>query len=320
MYEGAPELSRQDRFWDIIERHKVNILYTAPTAIRAFIRGATSSRTPRSLEPAPARHRRRADQPRSLDVVSTRHRQRALPDRRYLVADRDRRDHDHAAARRDPDQARLRDAAAPRHRRRDRRQAGQPRRGQRGGFLVISSPGRRCCARIYGDPERYQAELLERRWRRNCYFTGDGARRDEDGYFWIMGRVDDVINVAGHRLGTMEVESALVEPSAGRRGGGGRAAATSSRARRSSAFVTLQAGSAAEHRSCKNELQAHVAKEIGASHARTRSASPTRCRRRARQDHAPAAARDRATGSVKGDMTTLEDFSVMARLREDEEE
>ena len=79
---------------------------------------------------------------------------------------------------------------------------------EKGGFLVITRPWPSMLRGIYGDEQRYR----EQYWSDipNCYFTGDGARRDEDGYFWLMGRVDDVINVSGHRLGTMEVESALV--------------------------------------------------------------------------------------------------------------
>ncbi len=92
MYEGAPNFPEPDRFWRIIEKSPVNIFYTAPTAIRAFIKwGDEWPNEARSVEPAPARHRRRADQSRSLDVVPRGHRQRALPDRRHLVADRDRR-------------------------------------------------------------------------------------------------------------------------------------------------------------------------------------------------------------------------------------
>ena len=109
---------------------------------------------------------------------------------------------------------------------------GKPVPAGAGGYLVIKKPWPSMLRTVYGDPDRY----VEQYWKRfpGIYFTGDGARRDEDGYFWIMGRVDDVINVAGHRLGTMEVESALVSHPQGRGGGGGRAARTSSRARRSS--------------------------------------------------------------------------------------
>ena len=116
MYEGAPNFPEPDRFWSIIDRHKVNVFYTAPTAIRAFMQwGEQWPRQASPEEPAPARHGRRADQSRSLDVVSRSHRPRPLPHRGHLVADRNRHDHDHAAAGRDADQARLGDAAVPRH-------------------------------------------------------------------------------------------------------------------------------------------------------------------------------------------------------------
>jgi acetyl-CoA synthetase len=116
------------------------------------------------------------------------------------VADRDRRDHDLAAARRDADQARLGDQAAARHRGRHRRQDGTSCGPNQGGFLVIKRPWPSMLRTIFGDHERFEQTYFGEI--PGVYFAGDGARRDADGYFWIMGRVDDVINVAGHRLGT----------------------------------------------------------------------------------------------------------------------
>ena len=111
MYEGAPDCPQKDRFWEIIERYGVTIFYTAPTAIRAFMRWGTEWPRRRDLSSAAAaRLGRRADQPRSVGLVSPAHRRRALPDRRHVVADRDRADHDHAAARHHADEAGLRDA------------------------------------------------------------------------------------------------------------------------------------------------------------------------------------------------------------------
>ena len=111
MYEGAPDWPQRDRFWEIIERYGVTIFYTAPTAIRAFMRwGTRVAGAPRSLEPAAARIGRRADQSGSLDLVPPLHRRRALSGRRHLVADRNRRDHDHAAPGHHEDQARFGDA------------------------------------------------------------------------------------------------------------------------------------------------------------------------------------------------------------------
>ena len=121
MYEGAPDWPQKDRLWEIIERYGVTIFYTAPTAIRAFMKwGDGLAQAARPVEPAAARLGGRADQSRSVDVVSPEDRRRAMPDRRYVVADRNRHDHDHAAARRHRDQARLGDQAVPR-RQRDRR-------------------------------------------------------------------------------------------------------------------------------------------------------------------------------------------------------
>ena len=134
---------------------------------------------------------------------------RALPDRRYLVADRDRHDHDLAAARA-PSPTKPGSATRPLPgvvaEIVDRQ--GRPVPANQGGFLVIRKPWPAMLRTIYGDDERYRQQY----WSQvpHVYFTADGARRDEDGYFWIMGRVDDVLNVAGHRLSTMEVESALV--------------------------------------------------------------------------------------------------------------
>jgi acetyl-CoA synthetase len=169
---------------------------------------------------------------------------------------------------------------------------------------------------VYGDPERY----VEQYWKRfpGMYFTGDGARCDADGYFWIMGRVDDVINVAGHRLGTMEVESALVShPLVAEAAVVGRPDEMKGQAL--VAFVTLQAGREAGD-SLRAELKEHVVKEIGAiarpDEIRFTDALPkTRSGKIMRR-----LLRDIAAGKeTLGDTTTLEDYSVLARLREEEE-
>ena len=151
-----------------------------------------------------------------------------------------------------------------------------------------------------------------------CYFTGDGARMDEDGYFWLMGRVDDVINVSGHRLGTMEVESALVaHAKVAEAAVVGRPDELKGQA--ISAFVTLEGGYEPSPE-LKNELRAWVAKEIGAlarpDDIRFTDALPkTRSGKIMRR-----LLREMAThGEIKGDVTTLEDFSVIAKLREQEE-
>jgi acetyl-CoA synthetase len=170
---------------------------------------------------------------------------------------------------------------------------------------------------IYGDPERFKRQY----WKeiKGMYFTGDGARRDEDGYFWIMGRVDDVINVAGHRLGTAEIESALVShDSVAEAAVVGRPDELKGTA--ICAFVTLEGGRQPSAQ-LKEDLRQHVVKEIGAlarpdeirfSDALPKTRSGKIMRRLLREIA--------STGSVSGDTTTLEDFSVLEKLRANEEE
>ena len=169
---------------------------------------------------------------------------------------------------------------------------------------------------IYGDPERYKKQY----WSDipGYYFTGDGARKDKDGYFWIMGRVDDVINVSGHRLGTMEIESALVShPACAEAAVVGKP--DEIKGTGISAFVTLE-GSHAPSDALKEELRQHVVKQIGAL-ARpdeirfTDNLPKTRSGKIMRR-----LLRDIASGSHKiGDTTTLEDYSVLTKLMAEEE-
>ena len=163
----------------------------------------------RPVEAAAARQRRRADQPRSVDVVPRAHRRRSLPDRRHVVADRDRRHHDQPAARRDRHSSRGRPPS--------RCRASRPRwsttsaTGSSGAAATSPSPGRgrRCCAASTATP----SGTSETYWSRYAgrYFAGDGCKLDDDGYLWLLGRVDDVMNVSGHRISTTEVECALVD-------------------------------------------------------------------------------------------------------------
>jgi acetyl-CoA synthetase len=169
---------------------------------------------------------------------------------------------------------------------------------------------------LWGDDERYK----EAYWSEipGYYFAGDGARRDEQGYFWIMGRVDDVINVSGHRLGTAEVESALVSHEAVAEAAViGRPDDLKGQA--IAAFVTLEGGRKGGD-ALKDELRAHVAKEIGAlakpDDIRFTDALPKtrsgKIMRRLLREIAGG-------GAVEGDVTTLEDLSVLEKLRQDEE-
>jgi acetyl-CoA synthetase len=170
---------------------------------------------------------------------------------------------------------------------------------------------------VFGDPERYEKTYFSEI--PGSYFTGDGARCDADGYYWLMGRVDDVINVSGHRLGTMEVESALVAHSkvaeaavVGR--------PDDMKGQAIVAFVTLEYGNEPTSE-LRQELRQWVAKEIGAL-ARpddirfTQMLPKTRSGKIMRRLLRELA----TTGEVKGDTTTLEDFTVLAKLREGDEQ
>jgi acetyl-CoA synthetase len=193
---------------------------------------------------------------------------------------------------------------------------GKPLGPNQGGYLVVTRPWPGMLRTVYGDPDRY----VQQYWSQmpGIYFTGDGARRDEDGYFWVMGRIDDVVNVAGHRLGTMEVESALVShPDVAEAAVVGRPDELKGEAL--AAFVTLEGGKAASE-SLKKALKEHVAKEIGAfarpDDIRFTDALPkTRSGKIMRR-----LLRDIAAGKqTVGDTTTLEDYSVLAKLREEDE-
>jgi len=190
---------------------------------------------------------------------------------------------------------------------------GNPVGANEGGYLVITQPWPSMLRTVYGDPERY----VQNYWTRypGLYFTGDGARRDADGYFWIMGRVDDVLNVSGHRLGTMEVESALVSHEAV-----AEAAVVGKpdeiRGESVVAFVTLESSYSASEE-LKDTLRQHVVKEIGAI-ARpedlifTDALPKTRSGKIMRRLLRDIAAGKQATG----DTSTLEDASILDKLRD----
>lgn len=194
---------------------------------------------------------------------------------------------------------------------------GEPVPAGQGGLLVIRKPWPSMARTIWGAPERFR----EAYWTEipGSYFTGDGARKDEDGYFWLMGRVDDVLNISGHRLGTAEIESALVAHTkvaeaaiVGR--------PDEMKGQSIVAFVSLENGVEAND-DLKNDLKKWVSKEIGAlarpddirftpQLPKTRSG---KIMRRLLRELA-------TTGDVKGDTTTLEDFSIVAKLRENDEQ
>ena len=239
-------------------------------------------------------------------------RRRSHADRRHLVADRDRPDPDHAAARCDDHQARLRDLPVPRDLRDvvDGDGDSVPLGG--GGYLVLKRPWPAMLRGIYGDPERYE----ETYWSRfpGMYFAGDGAKRDADGYFWLLGRVDDVMNVAGHRISTTEVESALVDhsPSPRRRSSARRTRSPARRSSRSSSSRRISDRPTL----WRVQLREHVAYVIGPiarpkflmfvpDLPKTRSGKIMR-----------RLLRDIAEGRALGDTTTLADATVVDTIRE----
>ncbi|MBI4514928.1 MAG: acetate--CoA ligase [Deltaproteobacteria bacterium] len=317
MYEGAPNFPEPDRLWRIIDKYRVSVFYTAPTAIRSFAKWGREW---------PRKHR--LDSLRLLGTVGEPINPEAwiwyheeIGKQRCPIVDTWWQTETGAimitplpgaTATKPGSATRPFPGIAAAVVTRD----GQPVGPNQGGFLVIKQPWPGMLRTIHGDPDRY----VQQYWSQvdGCYFTGDGARCDPDGYFWIMGRVDDVVNVAGHRLGTMEVESALVShPAVAEAAVVGRPDAVKGQA--IAAFVTLEGGNKATE-ALKLALRDHVAKEIGAF-ARpddirfTDSLPKTRSGKIMRR-----LLRDIAGGKdTVGDTTTLEDLSVLARLREEEE-
>jgi acetyl-CoA synthetase len=316
MYEGAPNHPAPDRFWEIIDRHGVTIFYTAPTAIRAFMRWGDDHvkrhhlRSLRLLgtvgEPINPEawmwYHRTIGRKRCpiVDtwwqtetgaimatplpgITPTKPGSATLPFFGVVLKVVDEEGHE-----------------VPRN---------------TGGKLVIARPWPSMLRTLWGDDERYRRQY----WSEvpGFYFTGDGARQDEDGYFWIVGRIDDVLNVAGHRIGTAEVESALVShPAVAEAAVVGRPDDLKGQAM--VAFVTVKSD-VVPTEALKEELRNHVAKEIGslakpdnirfaAGLPKTRSG---KIMRRILKEIA-------AGGAVKGDTTTLEDFAVVATLQQEE--
>ncbi len=317
MYEGAPNYPAWDRFWKIIDDHKVTVFYTAPTAIRAFIKNGDEHAEKHSLKSL-----------RLLGTVGEPINPEAwmwyrdvIGKGRCPIVDTWWQTETGsimitplpgAIAAKPGSATRPFPGIVPEVVTRE----GKPVPAGHGGLLVIRKPWPSMARTIYGDPERYKKAY----WSEipGSYFTGDGARVDADGYFWLMGRVDDVINVSGHRLGTMEVESALVaHPKVAEAAVVGRPDELKGQA--IAAFVTLESGHAPSDE-LKIELRAWVAKEIGAL-ARpddlrfTEQLPKTRSGKIMRR-----LLRELATnGEIKGDTTTLEDFTVIAKLREQDE-
>ncbi|HAF14341.1 MAG TPA: acetate--CoA ligase [Blastocatellia bacterium] len=317
MYEGAPNYPQPDRFWDIIERHRVNIFYTAPTAIRAFIKWG--EQWPLKHDLSSLRLLGTVGEPINPEAWMWYH--KLIGKGVCPIVDTWWQTETGA----------IMISPLPGATPTKPGSATKPFPGidadvmtregvavgpNEGGYLVIKRPWPAMLRTIWGDDDRYR----EQYWSQieNIYFAGDGARRDKDGYFWIMGRIDDVINVSGHRLGTAEVESALVSHPAVAEAA---VVARPDELKGSAivAFVTLE-GSQSPSPELNAQLRAHVAKEIGAlarpdeirfsdTLPKTRSG---KIMRRLLREIA-------TSGTVAGDVTTLEDFSVLEKLRTDEE-
>jgi len=317
MYEGAPDFPGPDRLWSIVERHGVNIFYTAPTAIRAFIRWGNEH--PAKHDLSTLRVLGTVGEPINPEAWMWYHQHighgrcpivdtwwqtetgaimisplpgatptkpgsctRPLPG---IMADVVTRD-------------------------------GKTTAPNEGGYLVIRRPWPSMLRGVYGDPDRYIKYWNEIE---GIYFAGDGARRDDDGYYWVMGRIDDVVNVAGHRLGTAEVESALVShPAVAESAVVGRP--DELKGQGLVAFVTLKKGIEAGAKMA-DALKAHVTHEIGAiarpDEIRFTDALPkTRSGKIMRRLLKEIA----STGSAKGDTTTLEDITILGKLSGKDEE
>ena len=319
MYEGAPRPSKPAAFWELIQKHKVTIFYTAPTTIRAFMKSGREipdkynlsslrllGTVGESINPEAWMWYHNVIGRNQCPIVDTWWQTETggvmispLP----------------GATPTKPGSATL---PLPGIEADVVNANGVSVDVNEGGYLIVRKPWPGMMRTLHGDSQRFLKDYWEHirpADGSHIYFAGDGARRDDDGYFWIMGRVDDVINVSGHRLGTMEIESALVShPAVAEAAVVGRLDALKGES--IVAFVTLEAG----HNSCDETLvralRAHVGQEIGpiarpdeirCSDALPKTRSGKIMRRILR---ALAAGRE-----VGGDISTLEDYSVLDRLR-----
>jgi len=315
MYEGAPDWPDKDRFWELCEKYGVTIFYTAPTAIRAFMKWG---------DHLPARHD--LSQLRLLGSVGEPINPEAwiwyhvnIGHERCPIVDTWWQTETGAimitplpgVTSTKPGSATVPFPGVSA----DLLDANAKSIPLGGGLLALTRPWPSMLRTIWGDPDRYVQTYFSK-WpgRPDLYFPGDGAKRDEDGYYWILGRVDDVLNVAGHRIGTMEVESALVShPAVAESAVVGRHHDLKGQA--IAAFVTLREGFKSSPE-LRDELRDHVADKIGAlakpddilfsaDLPKTRSGKIMR-----------RLLRDIAEGRALGDTTTLADPAVVAKLKE----
>jgi acetyl-CoA synthetase len=318
MYEGAPNFPDPGRFWQIIERHGVSVLYTAPTAIRAFIRWG--DQWPAGSDLSSLRLLGSVGEPINPEAWTWYH--RVVGGGRCPIVDTWWQTETGSimlttfpgACYSKPGSTGLPSFGVEIAVVKDQ---GEPCKANEGGKLIIRRPWPSMARTLYKDDERYKKAYWETI--PGAYFTGDGARCDEDGYFWVVGRIDDVLNVAGHRIGTAEIESALVShPAVAEAAAVGKPDELKGSAL--IAFVTLKQGQTADA-DMKAKLSAHIEKEIGKfarpDQIRFADALPkTRSGKIMRR-----LLKEVASGSVetKGDTSTLEDLSVLAKLRSDEE-
>ena len=317
MYEGAPNYPEPDRFWRIVAKHGVTVLYTAPTAIRAFMKWGVE--WPNKHDLSSLRLLGTVGEPINPEAWMWFH--EVIGGKRCPIVDTWWQTETGGimitplpgATPTKPGTATLPFFGVVAEVVDDK---GNPVPKNSGGKLVIRKPWPSMLRGIWGDPNRF----METYWSevKGSYFTGDGCRQDKDGYFWIVGRIDDVLNVAGHRIGTAEVESALVSnPKVAEAAVVGRPDDLKGQAL--VAFVTLKTGVAASP-SVREELRLHVAKEIGPvakpDDIRFAEALPkTRSGKIMRRLLKQIASGD----TIKGDTTTLEDFNVLAKLTAIEE-
>ena len=315
MYEGAPDWPEKDRFWDICERHGVTILYTAPTAIRAFMKWGDHHPKQHDL----SRLRLLGSVGEPINPEAWMWYRDVIGGGRCPIVDTWWQTETGAIVISPlPGVTETKPGSAtfplPGYSAQLVDSAGNTMKTG-GGLLAMTRPWPSMLRTIWGDDKRY-VDTYFSKWpaHPDYYFAGDGAKRDDDGYFWILGRVDDVLNVAGHRIGTMEVESALVEhPAVAEAAVVGRAHELKGQAL--AAFVTLREG---KHPSLelRDELRDFVAEKIGAiarpddilfsaDLPKTRSGKIMR-----------RLLRDIAEGRALGDTTTLADPHVVASLKE----
>ena len=319
MYEGAPDWPEKDRFWELCERHGVTILYTAPTAIRAFMKWGAEH--PAKHDLSRLRLLGSVGEPINPEAWMWYHEH--IGGKRCPIVDTWWQTETGAIVISPLPGVTSAKPGSATHTlpgfTADLLDSTGERIGVGGGLLALTKPWPSMLRTIWGDDARY-VETYFTKWkdRPDLYFPGDGAKRDDDGFFWILGRVDDVLNVAGHRIGTMEVESALVEhPAVAEAAVVGKAHDIKGQA--IAAFVTVREGVKISS-SLRDDLREFVATKIGAlarpddiifsaDLPKTRSGKIMR-----------RLLRDIAEGRALGDTTTLADPGVVASLKEQYED